>query len=143
MHRFKRPKYFSDRFLVHTIDEMLPTPTGRKVSCGQTTLAMVRNGLGLTGLALYLMPEYMANKPVDLLIDKELDASDFNDDTLGQALDELFQAGITELFAQVAQNAVTTYQLDVAFVHTDTSSFSLSRQYESEVAKEAEPCVAR
>jgi transposase len=99
---------------------------------------MVLNGLGFTGRALYLMPEYMENKPVDLLIDKELDASDFNDDTLGRALDELFQAGITELFAQVAQNAVSTYQLDVAFAHTDTSSFSLSGQYESEVAKEAE-----
>lgn len=124
--------------LVDTIDEMLPTPSGRKVSCGQATLAMVLNGLGFTGRALYLMPEYLENKPVDLLIDEALVASDFNDDTLGRALDELFQAGITELFAQVAQNAVSTYQLDVAFAHTDTSSFSLSGQYESEVAQEAE-----
>ena len=124
--------------LVNTIDGMLPTPSGRKVSCGQATLAMVLNGLGFTGRALYLMPEYMENKPVDLLIDEALVASDFNDDTLGRALDELFQAGITELFAQVAQNAVTTYQLDVALAHTDTSSFSLSGAYESEVAQEAE-----
>lgn len=124
--------------LVKTIDEMLPTPSGRKVSCGQATLAMVLNGLGFTGRALYLMPEYLENKPVDLLIDEALVASDFNDDTLGRALDELFQAGITELFAQVAQNAVAIYQLDVAFAHTDTSSFSLSGQYESEVAQEAE-----
>ncbi|MCL4262443.1 MAG: DUF4277 domain-containing protein [Anaerolineae bacterium] len=29
--------------LVNTIDEMLPTPSGRKVSCGQATLAMVLN----------------------------------------------------------------------------------------------------
>lgn len=123
--------------LVKTIDEMLPTPSGRKVSCGQATLAMVLNGLGFTGRALYLMPEYMENKPVELLIDEALVASDFNDDTLGRALDELFQAGITELFAQVAQNAVATYQLDVAFAHTDTSSFSLSGQYESAVAQEA------
>jgi transposase len=112
--------------LVNTIDEMLATPSGRKVSCGQATLAMVLNGLGFTGRALYLMPEYMENKPVDLLIDKALTASDFNDDTLRRALDELFQAGITELFAQVAQNAVAAYQLDVAFAHTHTSSFSIS-----------------
>ncbi len=72
--------------LVKTIDEMLPTPSGRKVSCGQATLAMALNGLGFTGRALYLMPEYMENKPVDLLIDEELAASDFNDDTLGRAL---------------------------------------------------------
>jgi transposase len=117
---------------------MLPTPSERKVSCGQATLAMILNGLGFTGRALYLMPEYMENKPVGLLISEELVARDFNDDTLGRSLDELFQAGITELFAQVAQDAVATYQLDVAFAHTDTSSFSLSGQYESEVAKEAE-----
>lgn len=124
--------------LVERINGMLPTPSGRKVSCGTATLAMILNGLGLTGRALYLMPEYMGNKPVKLLTGEDLAASDFNDDTLGRALDELFQAGITELFAQIAQDAVTTYNLDVAFAHTDTSSFSLTGQYESEVAQEAE-----
>ncbi len=124
--------------LVETINEMLPTPSNRRVSCGTATLAMVLNGLGFSGRALYLMPEYMENKPVKLLTGEDLEASDFNDDTLGRALDELFQAGITELFAQIAQNAVATYNLDVAFAHTDTSSFSLTGQYESEVAQEAE-----
>ncbi len=124
--------------LVEMIDGMLATPSGRKVSCGTATLAMVLNGLGFTGRALYLMPEYLENKPVDLLIREDLVASDFNDDTLGRALDELFQAGITELFARVAQKAVDTYKIDVDFAHTDTSSFSLSGQYESEVAQEAE-----
>ncbi|PIE79817.1 MAG: hypothetical protein CSA11_10580 [Chloroflexi bacterium] len=79
------------------------------------------------------MPEYMDNKTVALLISEGLVASDFNDDTLGRALDKLFQAGITKLFAQVAQNAVAAYQLNTAFAHTDTSSFSLSGQYESDV----------
>ena len=81
--------------LVNIIDESLPTPSNRKVSCGQATLAMVLNALGLTGRALYLMPEYMSNKPVDLLLGEGLVASDFNDDTLGRGLDELFQAGVT------------------------------------------------
>jgi transposase len=124
--------------LVETINEMLPTPSGRKVSCGTATLAMILNGLGFTGRALYLMPEYMENKPVKLLTGEDLEASDFNDDTLGRALDELFQAGITELFAQIAQDVVRTYNLDVAFAHTDTSSFSLTGNYDSEVAQEAE-----
>lgn len=124
--------------LVETINEMLPTRSDRRVSCGTATLAMILNGLGLTGRALYLMPEYMENKPVKLLTGEDLEASDFNDDTLGRALDELFQAGITELFAQIAQDAIATYNLDVAFAHTDTSSFSLTGQYESEVAQEAE-----
>ncbi|MCB0213919.1 MAG: DUF4277 domain-containing protein, partial [Anaerolineae bacterium] len=54
--------------LIKLIDGSLPSPMERKVSCGQATQAMVLNALGLTGRALYLMPEYMENKPVDLLI---------------------------------------------------------------------------
>ena len=127
--------------LVETINEMLPARTECKVSYGTATLAMILNGLGLTGRALYLMPEYMENKPVKLLTGEDLEASDFNDDTLGRALDALYQTGITELFAQIAQNAVATYNLDVAFAHTDTSSFNLTGQYESEVAQKAEQAL--
>jgi transposase len=102
--------------LVNIIDESLPTPSNRKVSCGEATLAMILNGLGFTGRALYLMPEYMENKPVDLLIREGLVASDFNDDSLGRALDELFQAGITELFAQVAGEAVRVINIETALL---------------------------
>ena len=45
--------------LIKLIDGSLPSPMERKVSCGQATQAMVLNALGLTGRALYLMPEYM------------------------------------------------------------------------------------
>ncbi len=93
--------------LVNIIDGSLPSPTDRKVSCGQATKAMVLNALGLSGRALYLMPEYMKNKPVDLLIGEGLQAEDFNDDTLGRALDEIQQMGVTELFARIAAEALT------------------------------------
>ena len=101
---------------------------------------MVLNELGLTGRALYLMPEYMENKPVDILIREDLVASDFNDDALGRGLDELFQAGITETFARTAAKAVEVYGLEVEYAHTDTSSFSLSGAYESEVTREQKRC---
>jgi transposase len=123
--------------LVKIIDESLPSPTARKVSCGQATLAMVLNAMGLTGRALYLMPEYLANKPVDLLIGSGLAAEDFNDDTLGRALDELHQVGVTELFARVAAAAVGEFGISYRYAHLDTTSFSLQGQYESAVAEEA------
>lgn len=124
--------------LVNLIDSSLPTPSKRKVSCGEATLAMILNGLGFTGRALYLMPEYMHNKPVDLLIREGLVADDFNDDTLGRALDELCQAGITELFAIVASKAVQVYGIEVDVAHADTSSFSLSGEYDSADVRRAE-----
>jgi len=123
--------------LIEMIDGLLPTPSERKVSCGQATQAMVLNALGLTGRALYLMPEYMKNKPIDLLIGEGLKAEDFNDDTLGRALDELFQADITGMFASIAGKAVEVFNIEQEYVHVDTSSLMLHGEYESEVAVEA------
>lgn len=123
--------------LIEVIDESLPTPSGRKVSCGQATQAMVLNALGLTGRALYLMPEYFENKPVDLLVGEGLLAADFNDDTLGRALDELHQAGVTELFAAVAAQAVRIFGIENEYVHLDSSSFALHGQYDSHLAASA------
>jgi transposase len=123
--------------LIQIVDESVIIPTGRKVSCGQAVQAMVLNALGLTGRALYLMPEYMRNKPVDLLIGAGLVADDFNDDTLGRALDEVHQVGVTELFGWIAQEAVAVFEVESGYAHLDTSSFSLHGQYDSEVAQKA------
>jgi hypothetical protein len=49
------------------------------------------------------MPQYLANKPADLLIGPGLEAADFNDDSLRRNLDQLFEAGVMEVFAQVAR----------------------------------------
>ncbi|HIP72849.1 MAG TPA: DUF4277 domain-containing protein, partial [Anaerolineae bacterium] len=65
---------------------------------------------------------YMKNKPIDLLIGEGLKAEDFNDDTLGRALDELFQAGITEMFARIAGKAVVIFEVAYESAHIDTSS---------------------
>jgi len=101
----------------------------RKVSCGAAVQAMVLNALGFSGRALYLMPQYLQNKPVDLLIERGLQAEDFNDDTLGRALDQLYEAGVTEVFAHVASHALKVFGLEYRFYHLDSSSFHLHGQY--------------
>lgn len=115
--------------LVETIDELLPNPSGRHVSCGQATYAMVLNAMGLNGRALYLTPEFMANKPVEHLFGEGYKASDFNDDALGRSLDELHQAGVTELFASIAQKATEEFDIEHEFVHVDTTSLSVTGEY--------------
>jgi hypothetical protein len=82
---------------IETVDALVKA-SDRKVSCGQGTQAIILNALGFVGRALYLMPNYLRNKPMDLLIDPELTAEDFNDDTLGRCLDDLYAAGVTEVF---------------------------------------------
>jgi transposase len=110
--------------------------TGRKVSCGEAVLAMVLNALGFTSRALYLIPDYMGNKPLDLLIRDGLKAEDFNDDTLGRSLDDLYACGVTEVFASVASKALSTYGIEHRFVHLDSSSFHLHGQYDVETPDE-------
>jgi len=121
--------------LVETIDEMVGQ-TGRKVSCGEGVLAMVQNALGFSSRALYLMPDYLRNKPVDLLIRSDLVTDDFNDDTLGRSLDDLYACGVTEIFASVASRALTVYGIEHQFVHLDSSSFHLHGQYDVDAPDE-------
>ena len=121
--------------LIEIVNKLMISPSGRKVSSGEAVQAMVLNALGFTGRALYLMPEYMRNKPVDLLIGEGLEADDFNDDTLGRALDEVQQAGVTEVFAEVASKAVEVFEVESEYVHLDTSTMSLHGKYDSEEAK--------
>lgn len=115
--------------LIKQIDTRVPD-TGRQVSVGQAVQAMVLNGLGLMGRALYLTPEFYRTKPVDLLIGDGIVADDLNSDSLGKALDYLYQAGITEVFAAVSAHALRTYVIRVQFAHVDTTAFSLEGAYE-------------
>ena len=61
-----------------------------------------------------------------------MQASDFNDDSLGRALDALYEKGVTEAFATVASKALTTYEVEHRFVHLDSTTFSLHGAYEAD-----------
>jgi len=115
--------------LVEQIDTYVGA-TGRKVSVGEAVQAMVLNALGFVGRALYLTPEFFDNKPVDLLIREGLTAGDFNDDSLGRALDMLYKVGITQVFFCVASHALNVFGIEYDFVHLDNTSFSLEGDYD-------------
>lgn len=117
--------------LIEKIDAQVKS-SNRKVSCGQGTQAIILNALGFFGRALYLMPDYLHNKPVDLLIDPDLTAEDFNDDTLGRCLDDLYAVGVTEVFYRVAAHALQVYDIRSRFVHLDSSSFHLHGAYDAD-----------
>ncbi len=68
-----------------------------------------------------------------------LTAEMLNDDSLGRALDRLYEAGLTEIFAQVASYALRLWGVQHRFVHLDTTSLSVEGEY----AKPEEPGVVR
>jgi transposase len=124
--------------LVEQIDTYVGV-TGRKVSVGEAVQAMVLNALGFVESALYLTPEFFDNKPVDLLIREGVTAEDLNDDSLGRALDMLYNAEITQVFFCVAFHALSAFGIEhdsdspvvgsPTFVHLDNTTFSLEGDY--------------
>src|SRR5215218_4061384 len=90
------------------------------------------DGLGFVSRPLYLTPEFLRGKPVEVLLDDEkLVAEDLNDDSLGRALDRLFEVGVTEIFAHVVSRALGELEIRVEAAHLDSTSFSLAGDYEA------------
>lgn len=102
----------------------------RKVSIGAATVAMVLNGLGFSNRRLYLVPQFFANKPVELLLGEGIKAEDLNDDCLGRALDWIYENDPTKLFAGIARRAREVFGIGSKQIHVDTTSFSVSGEYE-------------
>ena len=116
--------------LADEIDRIVGVDPRQKVTCGEAVVAMVLNTLGFVDRPLYLFPEFMATKPVDLLIGDGLRTEWFNDDVLGRTLDKLYRAGPESIFMQITAKAHKEYS--GRFLHNDTTSMSLQGEYEHE-----------
>jgi transposase len=108
----------------------------RKVSVGQAVKAMVLNGLGFVRQSLYLTPQFFETRPTERLIGEGIEPDHLHDDTLGGALDSLYEYGVTELFRDVSAHAVDQLGLTSRFAHLDATSFSFHGEYESEEESE-------
>jgi len=118
--------------LAAEIDRIVGIDKRQKVTTGESVEAMILNALGFVSKPLYLFPEFMKTKPVELLIGEHLSWKDFNDDTLGRSLDRLYETGTEETFLQIAVNAYKKYGFKGRFLHHDTTTFSVQGEYEHE-----------
>lgn len=119
--------------LVSLIDTLIPQDhQQRKVSVGLGVKAMILNGLGFVNRALYLMPHFFQDKPVERLLGSGMLAEYFNDDVLGRILDRIADYGSTELYPPVAASTVHQLGLTCAIGHLDSSSVHVDGVYNSE-----------
>jgi len=118
--------------LVETIDELIPVGEQAKLSIGTRVKAMVINALGFTGRPMHLAAEFYRTKPVGLLFGKDVNPDDINDDSLGRALDKVFENGAESVFIKVSAKAVTIYDIKTNQCHVDTTSISVDGKYEDE-----------
>ena len=54
--------------LTQRIDKLIPLKGNIKTTVGQRVFAFILNGLGFIDTRMYLFPEFLKNKPVDLLL---------------------------------------------------------------------------
>lgn len=106
-------------------------PETRLVTVGNAVKAMVLNGLGFVHQPLYLVPLFFQHKPTHRLIAPEIEAPHLNDDTLGRALDTLYDYGVTELYSLVAVTAAQRLGLTPRVAHLDSTSFHVDGRYNS------------
>ena len=105
----------------------------RRVSVGLCVKAMILNGLGLANRALYLMPHFFKDKPVERLLGKGVQAEHLNDDALARALDAIYASGPEMLYGQLAAQSVKRLGLSCQIGHIDSTSFHVDGHYNSDL----------
>jgi transposase len=106
-------------------------PEPRIVTVGHAVKAMVLNGLGFVNQQLYLVPRFFHNKPTHRLIAPGIEAKHLNNDTIGRALDTLYEYGVTALYSLIATMAAQYLGLTPTFAHLDSTSFHVDGRYNS------------
>ena len=121
---------FDELGIGEVLDQVIPQDRSqRRVSVGQAVKAMVLNGLGFVNRTLYLTPAFYADKPTERLLGAGIRPEHLHDDTLGRALDTLYEQDVTGLYALVAAEACRRLGLRVTVGHLDITRFHLDGTY--------------
>ncbi len=104
----------------------------RQVSVGQAVKALVLNGLGFVNRALYLVPQFFADKPTERLLGAGILPEHLNDDVLGRALDTLYEHDVTGLYTVISAQACPRLGLVRSTAHLDSTSFHVDGEYDRE-----------
>jgi transposase len=125
-------KAFADDLdLVETVNR--PAPSQMAVKPGVIALGLVLDTL--TGRSpLYRLVDFYEGRDTELLLGERVPANSFNDDTVGRALDLLFETGTRKIFSELAMNAVLKHGISTRAVHFDTTSLNVYGDYEADEA---------
>jgi transposase len=116
--------------LVEEIDKIIGVSPLQKVTTGEAVKMMVLNALGFVSRPLYMYPEYIENKSMCQFFRPELVPEDFNDDTIGRALDRIYEHDPTHIFMVIAHKVTKILGIFRKFVHFDTTTFTVDGEYD-------------
>jgi len=113
--------------LVETLDTMVNSQM--ELSAGTCVLAMVLDTLsGRT--PLYRLERFFQEKDTELLLGQSVQPGLFGDHNVARVLDKIFDTGTQKIFSNIAQNAISAFEIDPQRVHFDTTSITVFGDYE-------------
>ena len=115
--------------IVEILNQRLGIDPREKVSTGVIVKAMLLNGLGFVSAPLYLFGQFFQGKATEQLLGKGVKPEHLNDDRLGNVLDELYAAGLSELFLEIGLAAANKFEVKTEVAHLDSTSFHLDGDY--------------
>ena len=115
--------------IVEILNKRLGIDPREKVSTGVIAKAMLLNGLGFVSAPLYLFGQFFQGKATEQLLGLGVKPEQLNDDRLGNVLDELYAAGISELFLEISLSAAAKFGVKQETAHLDSTSFHVDGAY--------------
>jgi transposase len=122
--------------VVEILNKRLGIDPREKVSTGVIVKAMLLNGLGFVSAPLYLFGQFFQGKATEQLLGEGVKPEHLNDDRLGNVLDELYAAGLSEIFLEISLAAANKFEIKRETAHLDSTSFHVDGEY-----KKSEPGV--
>jgi transposase len=117
--------------LVDILNKRLGIDPREKVSTGVIVKAMILNGLGFVSAPLYLFGQFFQGKATEQLLGEGIKPEHLNDDRLGNVLDEVYAAGLSELFLEISLAAANKFEVKRETAHLDSTSFHVDGAYAS------------
>jgi transposase len=116
--------------IVDIVNQRLGIDPREKVSTGVIVKAMLLNGLGFVSAPLYLFGQFFQGKATEKLLGEGVKPEHLNDDRLGNVMDELSTAGLSELFLEISLAAANKFKVKKEVAHLDSTSFHVDGTYE-------------
>jgi len=119
-----------DLGLVELANELLGQDEQEILASGEAVAGMMLNGLGFLTKPLMLTPQFFEYKALDILIKPGITHEHFNRHKLSRVLDRISAYGCDKFFNTIALTVCQKQNIDMRFAHCDTTSYSLSGEYD-------------
>ena len=128
--------FFKEYQLFEFFDTLLPKRRHHEVTHGQCILLFVCDCL-TARTPLYMFTDLLRDLDVQFIFGPGARAEYFNEYTMGETLDAIAKFGEDKLFTKVMEHLRQLVDIDMAYLHADTTNFSVAGEYNTAGASPA------